>query len=297
MDYSGNPCARWHSPVPRAVTVDSKLIGATQPSLIMATGLRLYVVKFCDFSLAHGLMSEVIGTELMSQMGLPVPEWSPIEFTATFIDDHPEIWYRSSTGGRGIPPRPGIHFGSRLTLSGHGHTYQIIPGAWADRVSNRRDFIGALLLDLWTNNCDRRQCLFVSDNHSPALRAVFIDHDWMFGGHLMNEKTVPRRCMAGNPRLYEGVWTEEVIEHWKNVIDCIDGACLDRIFALVPQEWATPSQLRLARQQLASRKRRLGTWMTEATQVLKSGRFTPLPNPRPALLSHDHLWLQSPSEA
>ena len=94
-----------------------KLKGTSQPSIVMASGGALYVVKFREFTGRYGLLSEVIGAELMSRIGLPVPNWEAIEFTDAFLDDHREMWYRDRSGAPGLRPEAGLHFGSRLTLS------------------------------------------------------------------------------------------------------------------------------------------------------------------------------------
>jgi hypothetical protein len=129
---------------PVAVSHVSKLDGSSQPSKVCTENGALYVVKFREFTGRYGLLSEVIGAELMSRMDLPAPKWEPIRFTDAFIDEHPEMWRRSSPNAAGIRPGAGLHFGSVLTLSNEGddHTYQLIPTAWIDRVSNRQDFVG-----------------------------------------------------------------------------------------------------------------------------------------------------------
>jgi hypothetical protein len=67
--------------------------------------------------------------------------------------------------------------------------------SWVDRIENRADFLGALVLDLWANNCDRRQSVFFTDDRD-RLHARFIDSDSMFGGKFGNDTTCPRRAMV-----------------------------------------------------------------------------------------------------
>jgi hypothetical protein len=62
-------------------------------------------VKFSESTGKNGLMSEAIGSELMTLMGLPVPKWDPILFTDAFIDAHPDMWRRSDANGTGISVR------------------------------------------------------------------------------------------------------------------------------------------------------------------------------------------------
>jgi len=53
---------------PIAVKHVGKLGGLSQPSIVLTTGCKFYVVKCQDFAGCYGLMKEVIGTELMSRM-------------------------------------------------------------------------------------------------------------------------------------------------------------------------------------------------------------------------------------
>lgn len=266
---------------PVAVTHVSKLNGSSQPSIVMTTGGVLYVVKFWEFTGENGLMSEVIGSELMSRMGLPVPKWAPVLFTDAFLEKNPQLWYRHKTGSEGICPEAGPHFGSRLTLSkGENRTYEMIPGAWIDRVSNRQDFIGALLLDLWTNNCDRRQCVFISEADSKSFRAVFIDNDHMFGGHFGDEKTCSRRVMVPDERFYRGIWNESAVAHWKGVIDAIDDQFFDSLLAKVPEQWADFPQLLRVIDQLRLRRSKLGLLIAEAEETMANARLPSIQSPR-----------------
>src|ERR1700733_9683765 len=79
---------------PIAVTHVGKLGGLSQPSIVLTTGCKFYVVKCQDFAGCYGLMKEVIGTELMSWMRLPVPDWAPVLLTEEFIDQNPGLWFR-----------------------------------------------------------------------------------------------------------------------------------------------------------------------------------------------------------
>jgi hypothetical protein len=288
MDMESNrtiECPSRGDRAPSAVSHVSKLNGSSQPSIVSTEDGTLYVVKFREFTGRNGLLSEVIGAELMSRMGLPVPKWDPICFTDVFIDGHPEMWRRSHPKGAGIRPGAGFHFGSLLTRSvGENHTYELIPNSWIDRVRNRQDFVGALLLDLWTNNCDRRQCVFVAEGSAKSLHAVFIDNDHMFGGYFGNEKTCPRRAMVPYAGFYDGCWTDGAVARWKRIIDGIDDEFLDSVMAKVPPDWADVPALQFARTELGLRRSRLESLISEVEQVLRNGRFPAFLSPQYALV-------------
>ena len=176
--------------------------------------------------------------------------------------------------------------GSEMCIRDRGHKgpYEVIPNRWIARVLNRGDFVGALLLDLWTNHCDRRQCVFVSTGTTSSLRAVLIDNDHMFGGFAGNEKTCPRRTMLPNEGFYGGVWTNANVAQWKRVIDSIDDRTIDQMFARVPDTWADFPGLRRAMTELGLRRARLDSLIAEVDDVLEDGRFLSVESPRCAEL-------------
>lgn len=269
MTYRGDSTLRRRRSLPAAVSFVSKLNGCTQPSIVMTTGAELWVLKFRNFGNPNALLNEAVGTGLMSQMGLPTPRWSPILVTDEFIDSHPEAWFQRP-GITALRPEPGLHFGSRLTLSADGlPTYQVIPTLWHDRVANREDFAGALVADLWTNNCDRRQCLFLSTGHK--LHATFIDNNACFGGFKGTARASPRLLMMPSPQLFVEALKESVLSHWKRVVDRISEPPLDQLFEQIPSEWADASAVHHTRAQLTSRHNRLEVMLAEAVAYLRGG--------------------------
>jgi hypothetical protein len=263
-----------HPSVLSAVSFVSRTRGASQPVVILTTGFKFYVAKFRNFTGRCGLLAEAVGAGILSAMGLPVPEWNPVWFTDEFLDAHPEVWYRNESGREGIRPGSGLHFGSRLMVSANGdEPLQIIPSSWAPRIANRSDFVGALMADLWMNNCDRRQAIFLSDGARERLRAVFIDNDNAFGGYRGDEKTTPRRVMIPFAGFYDGVWTRENLVYWKNRLDQIDEDHLDAIFASVPEGWADADSIQSVRSQLRRRRLMLDSLIAQATIELGRGQF------------------------
>jgi hypothetical protein len=233
----------------------------------MTTGAVLWVMKFNKFGGSNSLLHEAVATEIMTHMGLPVPRWSPIVVTDEFIDHYPNTWFQGADGTSSRPDS-GLHFGSRLTLSPEGFpTYQVIPKSWHDRIVNREDFIGALAADLWTNNCDRRQCLFLCTG--PRLYVRFIDHDHCFGGFRGEGVTCPRLIMMPSPQLFEDALNESVISRWKKVIDRISEATLDRIFERIPPAWGDATAISQILAQLATRRNRLESLLTESVAYLR----------------------------
>jgi hypothetical protein len=245
-----------------------KLRGSSQPSIIQGSDSRFYVVKLLGYPGQQGLMNEAVGTELSRRMGLPSPEWARMEISEEFIESHPGLWFLSGAGP--IKPRPGLHFASRLIEAlGEQRTYQMIPHAWIDRIENRADFLGVLILDLWTNNCDRRQAVYLCDERG-RLHASFIDNDFMFGGKFGFETTCPRRAMVCDLEIYRGLWSRRAVKKWLGIIERIREDEIREVVESVPVEWAN-EKIRLdTMNQLRARRESLSLLVADAENVLNS---------------------------
>lgn len=245
-----------------------KLCGSSQPSIVQGSDGAFYVVKFNGYPGHHGLANEVMGTELIRSVGLPAPDWVPIEVSDDFLEESPGLWF--SNGDHSIRPPAGLHFGSRL-IEGPGdqRTYQVIPHSWIERIENRADFLGMLALDLWTNHCDRRQAVFLSD--ARRLYARFIDNDFMFGGKSGSDTTCPRRAMTYDLGIYRGLWNERSVQQWLQRFEGISENAIWRLVASVPSAWAD-EEIRLhIFDQLRTRRQTLPRLLNEARSALDSG--------------------------
>lgn len=248
-----------------------KLCGASQPAIIQGSDGAFYVVKFNGFPGTHSLMSEVVGNQLIAFLGLPSPDWLPIELSSKFISANPNLSFIS--GNAPIPPRPGLHFGSRLIeASDEERTYQMIPHSWIDRISNRADFLGMLILDLLANNCDRRQAVFLADSEG-RLSASFIDNGLMFGGRSRVDTTCPRRAMVYDLDVYKGLWRDnedEVVKEWLQRVDRIGEEAIQRILSCVPDSWVESGFDRHITSQLEERRQRLPCLLNQSKETLTS---------------------------
>lgn len=245
-----------------------KLCGSSQPSILKGSDGRFYVVKFNSFPGSRGLANEAIGAELIRRAGLPAPDWVPMRVSGEFLERHPGLWF--SAGGSVIRPQAGLHFASRLVeAKGEARTYQMIPHVWIGRVQNRADFLGMLALDLWANQCDRRQAVFLS--RPRGLYASFIDNDHLFGGQSGDDITCPRRAMAHDLDIYRGLWNEKILQEWLTKLGEIDENCIYQILRTVPEEWADAKARRDISRQLETRRGQLPRLLDEARDVLQSG--------------------------
>lgn len=246
-----------------------KLCGTSQPSILQGSDGEYYVVKFNGFPGSQSLMNEFLGATLIGELGLPTPKWSPIEVSSTFIDENPRLWFWSEDAP--IRPVPGLHFASRLIQApDEQRTYQMIPHSWIGRIENRADFLGVLVLDLWANNCDRRQAVFLGDG-TDQLRASFIDNDFMFGGKFGNDTTSPRRAMIYDLGVYQGLWHPKTVQQWLRKIEDFGADAIRRIVENVPDEWTDQYTRDKIVDQLAQRRAMLPSLLNEAEEVIRSG--------------------------
>lgn len=151
--------------------------GTTQARLLRCRegqSERLYWVKFHNNPQGpHTLIHEWICTRLARHLGLPVPAPAIIELSQAFIDAHPDLWMHDKHYGV-IPPCAGLHLGSRAVEA-------LGPEA-AARCTHRSAFAGIFAFDLWTDQVDQRQVVYIE--HQGQVRAVFIDFGQAFCGNV-----------------------------------------------------------------------------------------------------------------
>lgn len=277
MNGSGSAPGKVCAAVPAAGFL-YKLCGSSQPSILQGEDGAFYVVKFRGFPGRQGLINEVIGTELIRCMGLPAPDWVPIAISSDFIERNRGLWFCAD--GSQIKPLPGLHFGSRvIEAAEEKRAYQMIPHSWIDRIENRADFLGMLVLDLWANNCDRRQAVFLSDGRK-RLRAYFMDNDFMFGGKFGFDLTCPRRAMVYDLDIYRGLWNLQTVKKWVHRIDGIGESAIRRIMSNVPDGWANGKLLQDIAEQLRARRAILPRLLNDAENVLSSSYSVRYHKPR-----------------
>lgn len=247
-----------------------KLCGSSQPSILGASDGAFYVVKFNGFPGSQGLANEVVGSELIRKIGLAAPSWTMINVSRDFINAHPDMWFFKD-GSTPIRPRPGLHFASRvIEATGEQRTYQMIPHSWIVRIENRADFLGILALDLWTNNCDRRQAVFLSGPRN-RLHASFIDNDFMFGGKFGSDMTCPRRTMFYDLGIYKDLWSKAAVCSWIEKIDGISDQTTRDIVLSIPDAWASRCTRLEIIKLLRNRRSKLPSMLNEAREVANTG--------------------------
>jgi hypothetical protein len=222
-----------------------KMRGGSQSCLVRATDGKLYVVKLLGNPQGSAvLFNEAFGTLLMRELGFPVPKWSPIEISDEFIDCNPGLWFAGETSAH-QRPTAGLHFGSHLVIPGHAESlYELLPRTWFGLIRNREAFIGALLFDLWSNQTDNRQAIFVQNMVNRSINAIFIDQGCLFG--TPNE---PRQdsaiAMYLDRAIYANLDIDSIIPIWEARFLTLDHEKIMSIAASVtiPAQWYTAVNL------------------------------------------------------
>ena len=244
--------------------------GGSQSCLVRAEDDNLYVIKMMGNPQGSQILfHEALGTQLMTQIGLPVPAWSPIELTAEFIESNPELWFDIGASRR-YPPKAGLHFGSRLAIA-DATAYEFLPAKWFAQVVNRSDFVGALLFDLWCSHSDRRQAVFIPGT-GRDLEAVFIDQGALFSDVNCIDRRSNLRAMYWDPEVYAGLDVADLLPFWESRIQTFDLVQFERDFSAIglPSEWYTPATAPNILSKLKRRQKSLGRLSSSIREALNS---------------------------
>jgi hypothetical protein len=212
--------------------------GGSQSSLIGTSDGNFYVLKLANNPQGpNTLFNEAFGSLLSHHLGLPVPEWHPIQVSSSFIGVNPDLHFMLAEGIR--TPSSGLHFGSKFVIgSKDDEVYEIVPERWMQRVQNPHFFAGMLLLDIWTENVDRRQALFIEGSANGSLEAMFFDHGNMFRGPQGDTRLKSSRaCLYYHHTIYRRAFESRNVEAW---LDCIEGLSETELQAIIdgiPLEW------------------------------------------------------------
>lgn len=218
-----------------------KLRGGSQPILVEASDGFRYVLKFTNNPQGPNVsFNEAMGTELYRCAGLSVPKWEAIEVTEEFLNRNPRCWIETAKGM--LKPHPGVTFGTRYLGRTGSRLWEILPRSSFSRISNKKDFYLAWLLDICARHTDNRQAVF--EEKPDGIQAIFIDHGHMFSGPH-GEVTRPHYCTSAflDTRVYEGRQNEGQIDVARIVLN-IDVDELWMRTEQLPNEWLTDRAVR-----------------------------------------------------
>jgi hypothetical protein len=216
-----------------------KMRGGSQSSLVGTSDCNFYVLKLANNPQGRNtLFNEAFGSILARSLGLPIPDWQPIQVSRDFIARNPGLRFEMPEGV--CAPAPGLHFGSKFVIGSQDEeVFEIVPRSWMERVEKPHLFVGMLLVDIWTENVDHRQVLFIEHATKRSLEVVFLDNGHMFRGPHGNRKLRnPRSCVYYLREIYARA-LESDAETWLRSIEALSETILWAMIQRVPQEWRT----------------------------------------------------------
>lgn len=236
-----------------------RMRGGSQAQLLRGSDSHLYVVKFTNNPQGVRILAnDWIASRLARRIELPVPEVAAVEISQCLIRSTPELSFELP-GGRAAC-NEGVHFGSRFAVSPQeGIVTDLLPTACLPRVKNLAAFIGAVILDKWTCNTDRRQAVYVRTPESTRYSAVLVDQGHCFNATNWNFPDSPLYGLYGSRDVYLQVTSWESFEPWLTCVETLDAQEIWEIANSASPVWYDHDLLGLAQlvSQLILRQRRL----------------------------------------
>ncbi|HXR98464.1 MAG TPA: HipA family kinase [Terriglobales bacterium] len=211
--------------------------GGAQSHLMRASDDHYYVVKFTNNPQHRRVLAnEWLVARLARRMGLPVPEMALVDVAPDVVAGSPGLHFR--VAGKVVPCDSGLQFGSRLpTADPHAPIYDYLPEEALELVANLDDFIGMLVLDKWTCNCNGRQVIYCRVAPRRQLKVFMVDQGFCFDGGSWKFPDSPLRGVFSRNRVYNGVRGLDSFEPWLTRVEMFDEASIYAAGEEVPPEW------------------------------------------------------------
>jgi HipA-like kinase len=266
-------------PTVRAVEFVRRMRGASQPQLLRSDDGAYYVVKFSN-NPQHSriLANEMFAARLGLLMGLPVREPAFVNVPPELIAGNPEMEFE--IGARRVRCAAGLQFGSSYpSQPGQTLVVDFLPDRLLRRVGGLSStFLGALVFDKWTCNCDGRQMIFTrtaaeeNSSYSPWL----IDHGFCFNDGEWNFPDSPIRSIYPRRLVYESVRGLHSFEPYLSRIENLEARQIEDCFRGIPDAWCGdhPEESHRLVERLYERRRRVRQALVDA----KNSNLRPFPN-------------------
>lgn len=261
----------------RAVEFVRPMRGGSHPWLLRCDD-GYYVVKFRDNPQhVRVLANEMLAGLLAQMIGLPTAEPACIDVVEALRHSAPAPGFSTDDTSHACP---GPHFGSRFpgdpaeTLA-----VEFLPDRMLRTVRNLREaFLGGLVFDKWTCNCDGRQMVFYrpASSRGPGYTACLIDHGFCFSGGDWSFPDSAIRSLYPRRMVYDGVRGVESFEPFLSRIENLKEGEIAACAREVPPEWCDGEPEGPARlmQILYLRRRKL----RQALIDIKNSELRPFPN-------------------
>jgi len=179
------------------------------------------------------LANEFIGSVLLHALDLPTAQWRPVRYPSTL-----RCVFEFDGRSRLHDSKCDLHFASELLRpSFEGRLYSYLPSSFVQRIENRRDFLGALVFDIWAGSTDIRRATYVEDYTKRTFKAVFIDNGHLFGGENWEFTLRPGVAICLERNLYADLIDSVTIDAWITRIETIIPQMLPSLLNSVPTQW------------------------------------------------------------
>jgi hypothetical protein len=253
--------------------------GASQPWLVRCDDGESYVVKFQNNPQhARVLANEMLASRLAHLVGLPVAHPAFVEVPPSLVGGNPHLIF--DIGDRKEAILPGLQFGSRFPGA---PSQTLVVDFLPDRLLRRvrgvdSTFLGALVFDKWTCNCDGRQVVFYrsADGEKSTYSVALIDQGFCFNDGDWSFPDNPMRGIYPRRLVYENVTGLDSFEPFLTRIENISPGELEKCITGIPEDWCEPDAAQLARlvETLYARRRKL----RQALVDVKNCALAPFPN-------------------
>ena len=268
-------------PIPqvRAVEFIRRMRGASQPHLLRCEDGENYVVKFQNNPQhVRVLANELLCARLAAWMGLPVPGAAFVDVPVQLIAGNPPL--ELDLGPQRQRCAPGLHFGSRFPgMPGQTLVVDFLPDRLLRRVHNfRAVFLGGLVFDKWTCNCDGRQVIYYRSpkEEKAGYAATLLDHGFCFNDGGWNFPDSPIRSLFPRRVVYESVRGLESFEPFLSREENLEAAEIEECTRNIPMAWCgdRPEALAGLVERLYKRRRLVRQALIEA----KNSSLRPFPH-------------------
>jgi hypothetical protein len=231
-------------PLVKASQLIRTMRGKTRAQLIVAEDGQQYVVKYSNNPVGRRvLVNELISSLLLKDLGIRSPNIACVSLDEEALERNPDIGVES--GSCFLPPSPGLHFGCRYAGSNSKTVYDFLPDQMLSRVTNRNDFLGALVFDTWVSNTDLRQAVFYRENVTSSGDAKpnghwtveIIGHGSAFQGQEWTFRNSPPQGLYPRLSVYKDDLNVQDLKPWLDRIDGLDAEFFQSLLDAVPAQW------------------------------------------------------------
>jgi len=238
-----------------------KMRGEAQAHLVECDDGHAYVLKLPGNPQGTRiLVNELVAAVLLGELGIAAPQPAIVRIDEIFLKENLDVAFRK--GDARIEVQPGLCFGSRYPgCPGSFSVFDFLPNVMLSQVSNLSHFCGALLVDKWLSNADRRQAVFfrnTTDKDVGRWIVQMIDNGMAFQGSDWTFRASAIQGLYAQLIVYGKCPAARNFEPWIDRLESLERGLLEDAFDLIPPTWLQgdgPELVRLLRRLYARRER------------------------------------------